>query len=380
MACHNLCPSRHLNARRMPQVLTRSLVMALMVGWAGVCSLTALERPETEFKIYQFPSDAIPRIDGSFEDWESVPDLYGVGTEQLWDSLGKHETIQPESLDVTVKVAWVKGMSRLYFYYEAYDDYWDFSLPGLKNDTFEIVVDGDLSGEPFVSRFRENADEVSEQDYFQRRQGEHAQNYHIFTPAREKSWAMLWGPQQWLKELPYANIAYDYDFEPGEGGVLRMEFFVTLFDHASKDGPTHSELTQLVEGNLIGLSWAIIDYDDVESPRNNGFWNLSRAHTMYGKAAELVGFRLMPLEQQSEGIRAYWTHQVVDVERRLVAFRDESAGSVDHWHWDFGDGASSTEQHPVHTYEEAGHYVVVLTVKGPAGQSRYSRVWDVSLP
>jgi hypothetical protein len=38
----------------------------------------------------------------------------------------------------------------LYFLYEAYEDYRDFSLPDLHNDIFELVVDSDLSGGPTV--------------------------------------------------------------------------------------------------------------------------------------------------------------------------------------------------------------------------------------
>jgi PKD repeat protein len=70
----------------------------------------------------------------------------------------------------------------------------------------------------------------------------------------------------------------------------------------------------------------------------------------------------------------------VDESRRLVAFRDETVGEVERWQWDFGDGQSSSEQHPIHHYGQPGHYVVVLTVEGPSGRSRFSRVWDVSLP
>ncbi len=309
-----------------------------------------------------------------------VPERYVVGTSELWEDSGKHEGLLPESLDVRVKVGWVKGMSRLYFLYEAYDDYWDFSLPGLKNDTFEIVVDGDLSGGTLIGKFRHNSDLITEKEAFFSMQGEHAQNYHIFTPARNKSWTMLWGPSQWLKELPYANAAYNYDFEPGQSGHLKLEFFITVFDHASKDGPSLSELTTFVEKQLIGLSWAIIDYDDVDSPLNNGFWNLSTAHTMYGQASELVAFRLMPLEAEYEALgKAKWSCSIVDLDHRLVAFKDETPGEVESWHWDFGDGEHSEEQHPVHQYDEAGHYVVVLKINGPHGESSFSRVWDVTL-
>jgi uncharacterized membrane protein len=125
----------------------------------------------------------------------------------------------------------------------------------------------------------------------------------------------------------------------------------------------------------------LIDYDDVHSGgTNNGFWNLSRHHTMYGQADQLCLFKLMPLEPQFvKPIAADWSFQVVDMDRRLVAFKDLSVGTIQSWHWDFGDGATSTEPNPLHTYQKPDHYVVVLDVTGPAGKSRRSKVWDVAV-
>jgi PKD repeat protein len=45
-----------------------------------------------------------------------------------------------------------------------------------------------------------------------------------------------------------------------------------------------------------------------------------------------------------------------------IQFVDESSGDVDSWSWDFGDGSTSTEQSPSHTYKDAGTYTVSLTV------------------
>lgn len=45
-----------------------------------------------------------------------------------------------------------------------------------------------------------------------------------------------------------------------------------------------------------------------------------------------------------------------------VQFTDISTGAPIEWAWEFGDGATSTEQHPVHTYTTAGAYTVNLTV------------------
>src|ERR1039457_2093034 len=117
---------------------------------------SALERPEITFKIFQFPPNMIPRIDGNDDDWAMVPDSYAIGMDQLEDTEapGGHGTNRdPKDLDVKVKVGWVKGLNRLYFLYEASKGYWDFSQPGLHNDIFEVVVDGDLSGGPLIDQY-----------------------------------------------------------------------------------------------------------------------------------------------------------------------------------------------------------------------------------
>ncbi len=49
-----------------------------------------------------------------------------------------------------------------------------------------------------------------------------------------------------------------------------------------------------------------------------------------------------------------------------VTFTDQSIGNIISWTWDFGDGLSSTEQHPTHSYT-IGTYPVSLTVTGPDG-------------
>lgn len=41
----------------------------------------------------------------------------------------------------------------------------------------------------------------------------------------------------------------------------------------------------------------------------------------------------------------------------------ESGSALVEWNWDFGDGGTSTEQHPKHTYANGGSYTVKLTVK-----------------
>ena len=119
------------------------ILFAALVAAAPLPAVRALQKPDGTYQIFQFPADQIPRVDGHADDWAIVPESYVVGTDQLWDDSKKHPAPDPKTLDVRVRIGWVKGLNRLYFLYEAYDDYWDFALPGLHNDTFEIAVDGD---------------------------------------------------------------------------------------------------------------------------------------------------------------------------------------------------------------------------------------------
>lgn len=48
-------------------------------------------------------------------------------------------------------------------------------------------------------------------------------------------------------------------------------------------------------------------------------------------------------------------------------FIDMSLGAVSSWLWDFGDGTTSTEQNPVHTFSEEGLYTVCLTISDEIG-------------
>ncbi len=56
-----------------------------------------------------------------------------------------------------------------------------------------------------------------------------------------------------------------------------------------------------------------------------------------------------------------------------VAFTDTSIGKPTSWEWNFGDGISSTEKDPVHTYNETGKYTVTLTVKNVRGRNKITK-------
>ena len=56
-----------------------------------------------------------------------------------------------------------------------------------------------------------------------------------------------------------------------------------------------------------------------------------------------------------------------------VNFRNDSTGQFTASTWSFGDGATSTQTHPAHTYTQPGLYPVTLTVSGPGGANTLTR-------
>ena len=100
-------------------------IVAVLFSSQAYC----LELPEIEFQVFQFPRNQMPRIDGDTSDWDMVGESYTYRTDQLDGTRGGHgAVIDTTDINVSVRVGWVEGLDRLYFLYEAYDDYWDFSL------------------------------------------------------------------------------------------------------------------------------------------------------------------------------------------------------------------------------------------------------------
>lgn len=68
---------------------------------------------------------------------------------------------------------------------------------------------------------------------------------------------------------------------------------------------------------------------------------------------------------------------VVDI-GEIVSFNGSESFDVDdvdlNFEWDFGDGAFSQEENPIHVYEEPGQYTVVLVVSDAAGQAQTASV------
>lgn len=73
---------------------------------------------------------------------------------------------------------------------------------------------------------------------------------------------------------------------------------------------------------------------------------------------------------------ASFSFDCVDISCSFTDTSTDADDNITSWSWDFGDGTSSTEQHPpTHHYEVAGTYVVTLTVTDAVGFSAIAEHW-----
>ncbi|QLG44644.1 PKD domain-containing protein [Costertonia aggregata] len=72
-----------------------------------------------------------------------------------------------------------------------------------------------------------------------------------------------------------------------------------------------------------------------------------------------------------------FTFNVVDL---TVTFRNATVDNPENYSWDFGDGQTSTEENPTHTYQEGGTYTVVLTANNSSGEDQFERIVTVTEP
>jgi YD repeat-containing protein len=90
-----------------------------------------------------------------------------------------------------------------------------------------------------------------------------------------------------------------------------------------------------------------------------------------------VGNRLEKRINVKPPVADFTASPVHGIDPLAVTFTDQSAWNPDLWQWDFGDGATSNLQSPVHTYGNIGNrerwYTVTLTVSNAGGSNQKTR-------
>ena len=136
--------------------------------------------------------------------------------------------------------------------------------------------------------------------------------------------------------------------------------------------PATVQFTDMTSGNLTAWQW---DFGDggVSTERTpshryttSGVYTVTMQNvTSYGFTRTATITETVRIYQRADA--AFSAAPVSGVAPLQVAFLDQSTGSITRWEWNFGDGATSTERNPTHTYAAPGTYQVVLSVFGPGG-------------
>ena len=72
---------------------------------------------------------------------------------------------------------------------------------------------------------------------------------------------------------------------------------------------------------------------------------------------------------------AFTANKTVAYVNESIQFTDQSTGDeISAWSWAFGDGQTSTDQHPVHAYSANGTYDVTLNVTNVAGTNSSTKL------
>ena len=122
----------------------------------------------------------------------------------------------------------------------------------------------------------------------------------------------------------------------------------------------------VVNGPVVqGYDWDFGDGDTstLQNP-SNGFPSIGCYDVTLEVASDIID------RQITKGVpvglvepAAAFSHNPMEPDiGQLVQFTDLSTGDFDERLWDFGDGSTSTEQNPTHTYTVQGDYDVTLTV------------------
>ncbi len=149
-----------------------------------------------------------------------------------------------------------------------------------------------------------------------------------------------------LDSLTYVFSAQVFNIDGDSTGVLNYLWNFGDGTTSNEANPTH----QFQQDGLYTVTLDVVTEDSCQA---------------YACAVLVIGNG--PVDTFYYGCQAMFYVADVSDDSLSLSFEDLSFGGADQWYWEFGDGATSTEQNPTHTYADAGVYVVELTIQTLTG-------------
>jgi len=140
--------------------------------------------------------------------------------------------------------------------------------------------------------------------------------------------------------------------------------------------PLNVSFTDLSTGVPTSWTWTFGDGNTSTEQNPSHIYSKEGQYTVKLTAKNAVGSnsttKTKYITVESIPVASFSATPTSGIHPLSVTFTDKSTGFPESWHWDFGDGNTSTEQKPVHTYSAAGQYNVSLTVTNLMGNSTKS--------
>jgi len=137
-------------------------------------------------------------------------------------------------------------------------------------------------------------------------------------------------------------------------------------DKTKGSAPMNVYFTDLSTGSPTGWSWDFgdggksMDRNPVHTFTENGIYTVSlSASNANGQDTET---KVDYIVVRKGPVADFVVNERIGKAPFIVKFQDTSRGNPTKWLWEFGDGATSTEQNPAHVYQREGAYDVRLTV------------------
>jgi uncharacterized repeat protein (TIGR01451 family) len=117
-------------------------------------------------------------------------------------------------------------------------------------------------------------------------------------------------------------------------------------------------------GTVVPTSTDTVDGEAVVTFTAGGTLGQAEVWATTGEITGVVRIQVSEMEEPQAGFAASPLSGTFPL---TVTYTDLSLGMPTGWSWDFGDGTTSKEQHPSHTYTAIGSYTVSLTASNPLG-------------
>jgi YVTN family beta-propeller protein len=98
----------------------------------------------------------------------------------------------------------------------------------------------------------------------------------------------------------------------------------------------------------------------------NNYYNVTLTTTNSAGSSSTIKYNVFTAPPSVSPVCNWVSSITAGIYPHTVTFADTSTGNPTQWAWDFGDGVTSTQQNPAHTFN-AGMYTVSMTASNPYG-------------